>query len=120
MTTFTMPNGVVVEVCFNPPNTPHVHIYMCRTRILANQWMLLQIPVGERYIGIPGTESPYYPQGLVVEMYWQQAPLTGKLCMAGHSAEIAVPPNFQRLPSLTSTTPRFTKKKKKTHINYSA
>ncbi|KAK8267962.1 hypothetical protein V6Z11_D11G035700 [Gossypium hirsutum] len=76
MTTFTIPNGLVVE-----------------------------IPAGARYIGIPGTESPHYPQGLVVEVYWQQDPLTGKLCMAGHSAKIAVPPNFQRLPSLTSTTP---------------
>ncbi|KAK5782868.1 hypothetical protein PVK06_037373 [Gossypium arboreum] len=76
MTTFTMPNGLDVE-----------------------------IPVGARYIGISGTESPHYPQGFAVEVYWQQDPLTEKLCMAGHSAEIAVPPNFQRLPSVTSTTP---------------
>ncbi|KAH1080212.1 hypothetical protein J1N35_019973 [Gossypium stocksii] len=76
MMTFKMPNGLVVE-----------------------------IPVGARYIRIPGTESPHYPQDLVVEVYWQQDPLIGKLCMAGHSAKIAVPPNFQCLPSLTSTAP---------------
>lgn len=105
MTTFTIPNGLVVEVCFNRPNTPQRLYIFVGYGYLPNQWVLLQIPAGARYIGIPGTESPHYPQGLVVEVYWQQDPLTGKLCMAGHSAKIAVPPNFQRLPSLTSTTP---------------
>uniref|UniRef100_A0A2N9H431 ABC transporter domain-containing protein n=1 Tax=Fagus sylvatica TaxID=28930 RepID=A0A2N9H431_FAGSY len=57
----------------------------------------VQIPVGARFVGIPGTESEENPRGIMVEVYWEQDD-TGSLCISGHSAEIPVPPNVQAMP----------------------
>ncbi|XVF11965.1 hypothetical protein REPUB_Repub08aG0074000 [Reevesia pubescens] len=63
----------------------------------------VQIPVGARFVGIPGTESAENPSGVMVEVYWEQDD-TGALCISGHSTEIPLPPNFQLMPSLAATT----------------
>jgi hypothetical protein len=59
--------------------------------------MIVQIPVGARFVGIPGTESEENPRGIMVEVYWEQDD-TGSLCISGHLAEIPVPPNVQAMP----------------------
>ncbi|KAL6175531.1 hypothetical protein ACLB2K_052170 [Fragaria x ananassa] len=53
----------------------------------------VEIPVGAKYAMIPKTESEEHPQGLMVEVYWDQDE-TGKLCIAGHSSETPVPRNI--------------------------
>ncbi|OMO54833.1 ABC transporter-like protein [Corchorus capsularis] len=62
----------------------------------------LQIPVGSRFVKIPGTESMENPRGVMVEVYWEQDD-SGMLCIAGHSSESPVPPNFQSMGSLANT-----------------
>ncbi|KAG2679192.1 hypothetical protein I3760_11G039700 [Carya illinoinensis] len=62
----------------------------------------VQIPLGARFVGIPGTESGENPRGIMVEVYWEQDD-SGTLCISGHSAEIAIPPNVQAMPSTTSS-----------------
>ncbi|OMO95372.1 ABC transporter-like protein [Corchorus capsularis] len=62
----------------------------------------VQIPVGARFVAIPGTESAENPRGIMVEVYWEQDD-SGALCISGHSAEIPVPPNFQPRASLAAT-----------------
>ncbi|KAB2055398.1 hypothetical protein E1A91_A11G036400v1 [Gossypium mustelinum] len=63
----------------------------------------VQIPIGARFVGIPGTESAENPRGIMVEVYWQQDD-TGTLCISGHSAEIPLPQNFQPMASVPSHT----------------
>ncbi|OVA13315.1 ABC transporter-like [Macleaya cordata] len=63
----------------------------------------LQIPRGARYIGIPGTESTENPNGLMVEVYWEQDEI-GTLCISGHSSETPIPPNVKPLSSAATTT----------------
>lgn len=58
----------------------------------------VSIPLGARFVGIPGTESEENPRGIMVEVYWEQDD-SGALCISGHSAEIPVPPNVQPMPS---------------------
>ncbi|KAK7836996.1 abc transporter a family member 2 [Quercus suber] len=58
---------------------------------------LLKVPVGARFVGIPGTESEERPRGIMVEVYWEQDD-SGALCISGHSEEIPVPPNVQTMP----------------------
>ncbi|EOA23155.1 hypothetical protein CARUB_v10016638mg [Capsella rubella] len=53
----------------------------------------VEIPVGARFIGIPGTETAENPQGIMVEVYWQQDE-SGSLCISGHSTEMPVPENI--------------------------
>ncbi|XP_042947784.1 ABC transporter A family member 2-like isoform X1 [Carya illinoinensis] len=62
----------------------------------------VQIPLGARFVGIPGTESGENPRGIMVEVYWEQDD-SGTLGISGHSAEIAIPPNVQAMPSTTSS-----------------
>uniref|UniRef100_A0A0D6QSR9 ABC transporter domain-containing protein n=1 Tax=Araucaria cunninghamii TaxID=56994 RepID=A0A0D6QSR9_ARACU len=50
----------------------------------------IQVPIGARFVVIPGTESPENPGGLMVEIYWQQDD-TGGLCISGHSNEMPAP-----------------------------
>ncbi|KAL6970758.1 ATP-binding cassette sub- A member 2 [Sarracenia purpurea var. burkii] len=50
----------------------------------------LLIPMGVEFIGIPGTESPENPRGLMVEVYWGQDS-DGNLCISGHSDEAPIP-----------------------------
>ncbi|GMP33514.1 hypothetical protein CsSME_00006800 [Camellia sinensis var. sinensis] len=65
----------------------------------------LQIPVGARFIGIPGTESPENPKGLMVEVYWEQDD-SGALCISGHSPETPTPPHVQIAASSTTNSHR--------------
>ena len=50
----------------------------------------MQIPMGVKNIGIPGTETPENPRGLMVEVYWGQDN-DGNLCIVGHSDERLIP-----------------------------
>ncbi|KAH0903188.1 hypothetical protein HID58_042691 [Brassica napus] len=52
----------------------------------------VEIPVGARFVGIPGTETAENPRRIMVEVYWQQDE-SGSLCILGHSPEMSVPEN---------------------------
>lgn len=65
----------------------------------------VEIPVGSRFVGIPGTETAENPSGIMVEVYWEQDD-SGTLCISGHSDEMPVPPNVQPLASLRSLSLR--------------
>ncbi|KAK4264228.1 hypothetical protein QN277_025436 [Acacia crassicarpa] len=67
----------------------------------------VQIPVGARFVGIPGTESAENPIGIMVEVYWEQDD-SGALCIAGHSRQVPVPPTVQLSapPALTGRRSR--------------
>ncbi|TKY73412.1 ABC transporter A family member 2 [Spatholobus suberectus] len=54
----------------------------------------VQIPIGARFVGIPGTESAENPTGFMVEVYWEQDD-TGALCIAGHSQKVPIPHSVQ-------------------------
>uniref|UniRef100_A0A5B6YUA3 Putative ABC transporter A family member 2-like n=1 Tax=Davidia involucrata TaxID=16924 RepID=A0A5B6YUA3_DAVIN len=60
----------------------------------------VRIPVGARFVGIPGTECAQNPNGIMVEIYWNQDD-SGALCISGHSDEMPIPPNVQVMPSST-------------------
>ncbi|KAL2935162.1 ABC transporter A family member 2 [Bienertia sinuspersici] len=62
-----------------------------------------QVPVGARYVAIPGSETAENPRGIMVEVHWEQND-SGALCISGHSNETVVPPNVQ--PSLPAAHPR--------------
>ena len=64
--------------------------------------MTMQIPVGARFVGIPGTESAENPRGIMVEVYWEQDD-SGALCIAGHSRQVPVPPTVQLSSPLSLT-----------------
>ncbi|KAL5544418.1 hypothetical protein UlMin_008202 [Ulmus minor] len=64
------------------------------TLTLTTSGASVEIPVGARFIGIPGTETEENPRGIMVEVYWEQD-YNGSLCIAGHSAETPVPPNVE-------------------------
>ncbi|XP_022159340.1 ABC transporter A family member 2-like [Momordica charantia] len=66
---------------------------------------IVKIPVGSRFVGIPGTETAENPTGIMVEVYWEQDD-SGALCISGHSEEILVPPNVQPLASMRSLSLR--------------
>ncbi|XP_015883555.3 ABC transporter A family member 2 [Ziziphus jujuba] len=65
----------------------------------------VEIPVGARFVGIPGTETAENPRGIMVEVYWEQDD-TGSLCISGHSTETPVPPNVEPTPSPLASTSR--------------
>ncbi|KAB5531931.1 hypothetical protein DKX38_018601 [Salix brachista] len=65
----------------------------------------VQIPVGARFVGIPETESSENPNGIMVEVYWEQDD-SGSLCISGHSDEIPVPYNAQPLSSAPQSSDR--------------
>ncbi|KAL1203812.1 ABC transporter A family member 9 [Cardamine amara subsp. amara] len=52
----------------------------------------VEIPVGARFVGIPGTENAENPRGIMVEVYWQQDG-SGSMCISGHSPEMRIPQN---------------------------
>ncbi|XP_010457652.1 PREDICTED: ABC transporter A family member 9-like [Camelina sativa] len=52
----------------------------------------VEIPVGARFVGIPGTENAENPRGIMVEVYWQQDG-SGSMCISGHSHEMQIPEN---------------------------
>lgn len=65
----------------------------------------MQIPVGARFVGIPGTESPENPRGIMVEVYWEQDD-SGALCISGHSPEISLPANVPTMGPSAPTSRR--------------
>ncbi|KAL2340805.1 hypothetical protein Fmac_008745 [Flemingia macrophylla] len=65
----------------------------------------VQIPIGARFVGIPGTESAENPTGFMVEVYWEQDD-TGALCIAGHSQKVPIPQSIQSTSSTTARHPR--------------
>jgi hypothetical protein len=64
--------------------------------------IIAQIPLGARFVGIPGTESEEHPRGIMVEVYWEQDDF-GALCISSHSNEIPIPPNVQPMPSIVTS-----------------
>ncbi|KAI4336023.1 hypothetical protein L6164_014601 [Bauhinia variegata] len=61
-----------------------------------------QIPIGARFVAIPGTESAENSRGNMVEVYWELDD-SGALCIAGHSQKVPVPDSVQLSASSTST-----------------
>nr|GMC75788.1 ABC transporter A family member 2-like [Ipomoea batatas] len=68
-----------------------------------NSGSSVKIPVGARYIGIPGTESAENPRGVMVEVNWEQDD-SGRLCISGHSEEMPIPPHVQLTATPTPTS----------------
>ncbi|XP_058181547.1 ABC transporter A family member 2-like isoform X1 [Rhododendron vialii] len=60
------------------------------TTLVLESGKSLIIPVGVEKIGIPGSVTPQYLSGLMVEVYWGQDS-NGNLCITGHSAEMPIP-----------------------------
>ncbi|XP_022843392.1 ABC transporter A family member 2-like [Olea europaea var. sylvestris] len=59
-----------------------------------NSGISVQVPVGARFVGVPGTESTENPRGIMVEVYWEQDD-AGALCISGHSDDTPIPPHVQ-------------------------
>nr|XP_027125264.1 ABC transporter A family member 2-like [Coffea arabica] len=70
-----------------------------------NSGTSIQVPVGARFVGIPGTETAENPRGTMVEVYWDQDD-TGGLCISGHSAESPIPPHVEARPSAVTSRRR--------------
>ncbi|KAL2515888.1 ABC transporter A family member 2 [Forsythia ovata] len=68
-----------------------------------NSGVSVQVPVGARFVGVPGTESTENPRGIMVEVYWEQDD-AGALCISGHSDEMPIPPYVQLSVSSTPTS----------------
>ncbi|KAK2995142.1 hypothetical protein RJ640_010569 [Escallonia rubra] len=66
----------------------------------------VEIPVGARFVGIPGTESAENPRGIMVEVYWEQDD-SGALCISGYSDETQIPPHVQLTASTSSSSRNF-------------
>eukprot|EP01018_Ginkgo_biloba_P024056 Gb_37633 [translate_table: standard] len=60
----------------------------------------VQVPIGARFVIIPGTQSTENPGGLMVELFWTQND-NGALCISGHSNEMAVPEHLRPSETLT-------------------
>lgn len=69
--------------------------------------MNVQIPVGARFVGIPGTECAETPRGLMVEVFWNQDD-SGSLCVSGHTDETPIPLNVDPMASSAHTPHRST------------
>ncbi|KAM1099857.1 hypothetical protein ACFX15_006173 [Malus domestica] len=65
----------------------------------------VEIPVGARFVGIPGTASAENPRGTMVEVYWEQDD-SGALCISGYSAEAPIPPHVESMSSSAPTSRR--------------
>lgn len=59
-----------------------------------NSGMSIQVPIGARFVGIPGTETAENPRGMMVEVFWEQDE-SGSLCISGHTDETPIPPHVQ-------------------------
>ncbi|KAL2492910.1 ABC transporter A family member 2 [Abeliophyllum distichum] len=68
-----------------------------------NSGASVQVPIGARFVGVPGTESAENPRGIMVEVYWEQDD-AGALCISGHSDEMPIPPHVQLSVSSTPTS----------------
>lgn len=77
--------------------------------------MTIQIPVGARFVKIPGTESAENPIGTMVEVYWDQDD-SGTFCISGHSQDMPIPAHVQLNDPPTATSDRsFLRRRKKIH-----
>ncbi|XP_062116462.1 ABC transporter A family member 2-like [Humulus lupulus] len=65
----------------------------------------LEIPVGAKFVGIPGTESAEDGRGIMVEVHWKQDEL-GALCVSKISDEIPIPLNVESMAPLAATPSR--------------
>lgn len=74
----------------------------------------VEIPIGARFVGMPGTESAENPRGVMVEVYWEQDD-SGALCISGHSHEVPIPPNVPLPVSLPVTSRGLLGRRKKIH-----
>ncbi|KAJ8536452.1 hypothetical protein K7X08_034853 [Anisodus acutangulus] len=80
-----------------------------------NTGLSLQIPIGARYVKIPGTESAENPIGTMVEVYWEQDD-SGTLCISGESDDMPIPAHVQLRDPPTATSSRgFLRRRKKIH-----
>ncbi|KAG6412263.1 hypothetical protein SASPL_124937 [Salvia splendens] len=70
--------------------------------LMLNSGTSLQVPIGARFIGIPGTESAENGRGVMVQVYWQQDE-SGSLCISGCSEEMPIPSRVQ-LQSVSSAS----------------
>ncbi|MCD7455438.1 ATP-binding cassette sub- A member 2 [Datura stramonium] len=70
-----------------------------------NTGLSLQIPVGARFVKIPGTECAENPIGTMVEVYWEQDD-SGTLCISGHSQDMSIPAHVQLRDPPTATSGR--------------
>lgn len=61
----------------------------------------VKVPIGARFVGIPGTETSENPRGIMVEVFWEEDE-KGSLCISGHSPEMAVPSNITMASSFLS------------------
>ncbi|CAA2960800.1 ABC transporter A family member 2 [Olea europaea subsp. europaea] len=68
-----------------------------------NSGVSVQVPIGARFVVVPGTESTENPRGIMVEVYWEQDD-AGALCISGHSNEMPIPPHVQLRESSTPTS----------------
>ncbi|CAI9753878.1 unnamed protein product [Fraxinus pennsylvanica] len=68
-----------------------------------NSGVSVQVPIGARFVGVPGTESTENPRGIMVEVYWEQDD-AGALCISGHSDEMPIPPHAQLRESSAPTS----------------
>ncbi|BBN17980.1 ABC-2 type transport system permease protein [Marchantia polymorpha subsp. ruderalis] len=67
--------------------------------------MCINVPVGAPFVAVPGTESSETPNGMMVEIYWQQDD-TGSLCIAGHSDLMPSPAPSAARPARRSGSQR--------------
>lgn len=61
--------------------------------------MKMQVAVGARFVGVPGTVSENNPRGVMIEVHWEQDD-TGSLCISRHSPETQIPTGIQQMPPL--------------------
>lgn len=61
--------------------------------------MKMQVPLGARFVGVPGTVSDENPRGVMIEVHWEQDN-SGSLYISDHSPETQIPPGIQQMPSL--------------------
>ncbi|KAM7269348.1 hypothetical protein ACFE04_024845 [Oxalis oulophora] len=72
---------------------------MVTLSLTTREGVSVEIPIGARFVGIPGTEGEENLRGIMVEVFWVQDD-SGALCISGHSPELAVPEGVGALPSL--------------------
>lgn len=100
--------GIVHGTSCSPVLHDRLNSRLVLFRIRDNTLFLhVQIPVGARFIGIPGTESTENPRGTMVEVYWQQDD-SGALCISGYSDSTPIPPHVQLPTASTHTSNRNT------------
>lgn len=72
----------------------------------------IQIPIGARFVKVPGTESAENPIGTMVEVYWEQDD-SGSLCVSGHSQDMPIPAHVQlRDPPAATSGSSFLRRRK--------